>query len=476
MQPGDPEVSLHYAALYRASMGQAVLGAPDLMARLVAQHRAALRAQEEQASEGRERDRLQHARRLLNQFESVLCARFSEELTSTFTRMATAERARPGGDHALHFDQVAAMDERQIRRCVEQARARQDHEAASDLDPALAELHGALCAHLGLPEFTLSPHPLRTVVFVEAVALAVSQMPVPPLVRQGWITAMGGTLGQALDAWYHDMARALRDQAAGSMPVLPAAMARFVAPPPRPAARPSAQLTLERLRRLLAEPDPVDAAALAQRYGQPAQDDASATRIPDTPSPPGGVPVPFQPTVPAALEALQDARQVEQVVQRIVQRHEAARATVREEAAVAAVPADRGADQLRTRARAAAQGLEQSLGVEVVALMVDNIVRDPRLLAPVQALVAELEPALLRLVRHDPRFFTDRQHPARRLLHEISLWLGPAYGPGRLVLEPDLDAIEVLHGEREALWRRVNEATFLTEDEKRQAVGYGVRG
>lgn len=63
----------------------------------------------------------------------------------------------------------------------------------------------------------------------------------------------------------------------------------------------------------------------------------------------------------------------------------------------------------------------------------------------------------------------------RRLLHEISLWLGPAYGPGRLVLEPDLDAIEVLHGEREALWRRVNEATFLTDDEKRQAVGYGVR-
>ena len=58
--------------------------------------------------------------------------------------------------------------------------------------------------------------------------------------------------------------------------------------------------------------------------------------------------------------------------------------------------------------------------MEVVALMVDNIVRDPRLLAPVQALVGELEPALLRLARHDPRFFTDRQHPARRLLHEIT--------------------------------------------------------
>ncbi|TCK31285.1 HK97 family phage portal protein [Ancylobacter aquaticus] len=64
----------------------------------------------------------------------------------------------------------------------------------------------------------------------------------------------------------------------------------------------------------------------------------------------------------------------------------------------------------------------------------------------------------------------------RRLLHEMCLWLGPAYGSGRLQLEPDLDAIEALHGEREALWRRVSEASFLTEDEKRQAVGYGARG
>lgn len=64
----------------------------------------------------------------------------------------------------------------------------------------------------------------------------------------------------------------------------------------------------------------------------------------------------------------------------------------------------------------------------------------------------------------------------RRLLHELCLWLGPAFGPGRLALEPDIDAIEALHGEREALWRRVGEASFLTDDEKRQAVGYGVGG
>ena len=39
--------------------------------------------------------------------------------------------------------------------------------------------------------------------------------------------------------------------------------------------------------------------------------------------------------------------------------------------------------------------------------------------------------------------------------------------------EPDLDAIEALADERESLWRRVSAAPFLSDDEKREAVGYG---
>jgi phage portal protein BeeE len=41
---------------------------------------------------------------------------------------------------------------------------------------------------------------------------------------------------------------------------------------------------------------------------------------------------------------------------------------------------------------------------------------------------------------------------------------------------PDLDAIEALSIEREALWARLEKATFLTPDEKRAAVGYGFVG
>lgn len=63
----------------------------------------------------------------------------------------------------------------------------------------------------------------------------------------------------------------------------------------------------------------------------------------------------------------------------------------------------------------------------------------------------------------------------RRTLDEIVHWLEPAFGEG-LSLEPDLDAIEALAAERESLWRRVIAAPFLSEDEKREAVGYGTRG
>jgi HK97 family phage portal protein len=70
-----------------------------------------------------------------------------------------------------------------------------------------------------------------------------------------------------------------------------------------------------------------------------------------------------------------------------------------------------------------------------------------------------------------------------RTAKSLFLWLAPALAGVRpsgsdtvappLDLRPDLDAIEALSTEREALWSRINAATFLTPDEKRAAVGYG---
>jgi phage portal protein BeeE len=58
-----------------------------------------------------------------------------------------------------------------------------------------------------------------------------------------------------------------------------------------------------------------------------------------------------------------------------------------------------------------------------------------------------------------------------RTAASFSAWLSDAFGAG-LRLEPDLDRIAGLAGEREALWARVGAAGFLTDQEKREAVGY----
>ena len=73
----------------------------------------------------------------------------------------------------------------------------------------------------------------------------------------------------------------------------------------------------------------------------------------------------------------------------------------------------------------------------------------------------------------------------------LANWLAPGFIPGSvdpygssgqiaergppdaLNLIPDLDQVEALSSEREALWARLERTTFLTADEKRAAVGYG---
>ena len=63
---------------------------------------------------------------------------------------------------------------------------------------------------------------------------------------------------------------------------------------------------------------------------------------------------------------------------------------------------------------------------------------------------------------------------AGRIASALGGWLGPAWGE-TLRIGFDADAVEALSLEREALWRRVSDADFLTPDEKRQAVGYGAK-
>jgi hypothetical protein len=145
----------------------------------------------------------------------------------------------------------------------------------------------------------------------------------------------------------------------------------------------------------------------------------------------------FSMTVPAAFETLQEMRQVDQVMQRLRQRQ-------------AAAPGDAagGMGALRAAVRKEARTPAQALALEVLDLMIENIANDPRLLAPVQQAVRDLEPALMRLALVDPRFFSDKKHPARLLLEEMTqrslAWTAPDAPGFAAFMQPLNEAVEAL--------------------------------
>lgn len=59
-----------------------------------------------------------------------------------------------------------------------------------------------------------------------------------------------------------------------------------------------------------------------------------------------------------------------------------------------------------------------------------------------------------------------------RTAKALGNWLQPAFGED-LRLAYDTDQIDALAADRDALWTRLDKATFLTDDEKRAAIGYG---
>ena len=61
---------------------------------------------------------------------------------------------------------------------------------------------------------------------------------------------------------------------------------------------------------------------------------------------------------------------------------------------------------------------------------------------------------------------------AHRIARALTSWLGAMDPDAPLTFKPNLDDIEALSSEREALWTRLEAASFLTRDEKRAAAGY----
>ncbi|AOW12592.1 hypothetical protein LPB72_16265 [Hydrogenophaga crassostreae] len=112
----------------------------------------------------------------------------------------------------------------------------------------------------------------------------------------------------------------------------------------------------------------------------------------------------YMQTVPASLSVLEDMDLIEPLMKRLRERPSPSP----DQPPVAELPVVSG------------HNLGRLLGQEVVRLMLENLTQDERLLPAIRQQIGLLEPSLIRLSQAEPRFFSDRQHPARQLLESMT--------------------------------------------------------
>ena len=270
----------------------------------------------------------------------------------------------------LRFDDLMLLDDAQIDASIEFAMV--ENILASATADVLPRLN-ALMSHL-MGWITVQPelNPLRPSAYARALrALLVEHLRDPQ--QRKWLTVpVASVLGESLHQVYKELIQWLLVHG-----VTPLESPSSNLAPGKALESPVGRtmLTLGRLRQLLAG-DLSEVPADGQVFVQ---------------------------TVPASLAALEDMDLIEHLMKRLRER-----APSPEPAPLAEVHPVSG------------QHLGQLLGQEVVRLMLESLTQDERLLPAVRAQIGLLEPSFVRLSQADPRFFSDRQHPARQLLESMA--------------------------------------------------------
>ena len=389
-----PGPSASQQSVYRGCIKEAAAQGRALMLRMVRRAVDSLQRRAVTGPNEDERDGLAEAAQALVQHESELCDAYPRALLSEF---AGAIAGDPRKAAAVRFDALPDMRDEQLQDAVEFTRLQQ--QVAAQVQAEFAALAGLVATVQGSSAGQPERNPLRPDVYARSLHTVAMQSPVSSAVRERWMKSLGEALGPELARIYSDLATWLRAHGVSET--------REAAKPAKSRAPSESRLlNLRELRRLVV-----------------------GDLSPDAPT---ERPTQFGLTMPAAMDALEDTRQVELVVERMRARRKGAGSQ-----APGATPAHDGA---------------QALAQEVVRLMLDRISHDRQLLPPVQECVSALEPAFLRLAQSDPRFFSDRQHPARRLLEEStqrSLAFESVRSPGfDAFIEPLRQAVDVLRETR----------------------------
>ena len=379
------------------------------------------------------------------------------EFKAVFSRALRAavfggDTQRRASQPLVRFDDFQFLEEEQIDANIEFALTQQEVMLA--VDDVLPTLNSYVSSLLGW--VTVQPHlnPLKPESFVHALRESIAEFVPLEMARSSVMTLAAGKLGVSLRQLYKEVADWMRSQGVEPMG-LPATPVGGFGATTKPVENTMTRtmLTLDKLRRLLSgELDPGPVA--------------------------GGV-RDFIHTVPASFDALQDMKMVEPMMKRL-----AARASLTDPAPASALLAS---GQIAVqREQTQSKKLGRQLGEEVVRLMLENLLQDQRLLHQVRDNIRALEPVLVKLSHMDPRFFSDRQHPARMLLDKLthrSLAFSSGDDAGFARFQRSFDnAVSVLTGgDGDAasfarVLRKLEEGWSKEEQEQRQRAEEAARG
>jgi hypothetical protein len=305
-------------------------------------------------------------------------------IAESFPKFLREEIILPGasspGGKAFSFDSLELMAEDQVDDTVELVRGQQAVQAI--VEPELVQLNALVSGLQGYEEVKAESNPLRPELWVKALHRSLGRGGASASARALWMQSLCPAFGPELAALYRLICDHILKQGV-------AAAAYKVSAPKHETRRrvEAARLTLRDLKKLLvsATLNEGDTQGLSRPAGQTLN----------------GM------TMPAAMVALEGMNKLDDVVRRMQERW---RSGIWHAEKTDGKTQEAGVEYTPT----------QTLAREVLHQMVDNIVSDPRLLPDVQHLIRKLEPTLMQLVMHDQRFFTDKRHPARALLEEVT--------------------------------------------------------
>ena len=305
----------------------------------------------------------------------------------------------------MRFDDFQFLDSEQIDSSIELAQTEQVVQVA--VQDSLPTLNAMLSKLLGWSSVQAHLNPLKPAAFVHALRETLEEFLPDRAARASVMALSAGLLGASLHRLYRDVTEWLRSQGVEPVHMAPSASSSLWNPANvAESTVVRTLLTLEKLRRLLSgELNPNPGAA-----GQ----------------------VDFSSTIPVSFEALQDMKLVEPMMKRLSVR-----------AALAPAAADAPVANMLDEKPQQRKELAMRLGREVVLLMLDHLMQDARLLAPVRVSLKSLEPVLVQLSQEDGRLFSERQHPARLFLDRMthrSLAFSSVQEPGYADFQSSLDS------------------------------------